>query len=73
MTITKGQALELADKYLLFTNRIVLRDNISISKSPEGWKITADTTPMVPGMLKETIQFIIDKKTGKIKVTITEL
>lgn len=72
MPINQEQALELADKYLLhIQGKIVLRENITISKSHEGWRIVAKTTPMIIGMPKEIIQFTIDVDSGEVGVTIT--
>jgi hypothetical protein len=65
MIITQEQALELADKYLLNTGRVALRDNISVSKSVEGWRIFAKTTPIILGMDTEMTSFSIDGNTAE--------
>lgn len=65
MTITQEQALELAEKYILQAlRRIVLKENISVSRSHEGWAIVAKTTPMAVEMPTERIEFTIDAETG---------
>jgi hypothetical protein len=70
--ITKEQALELADKWLLaFEKEVVLRDNMTIWKSDEGWSIRAITTPIILGMQTEILQFSIDAETGEVGVCIT--
>jgi hypothetical protein len=71
MQITKEQALELADKYLLYTGNIVLRNNITVSGSAEGWSIVAETTPVILGMQTEIITFSIDVNTGEVGVSVT--
>lgn len=72
MPISREQALELADKWLLhFEGRIVLRDNIAIRKSAEGWSIVARTTPVILGMQTEIMKFSIDANTGEVGVCIT--
>jgi len=72
MTINKEQALELADKWLLgIEGKVVLRDNITISRNHEGWRIVAKTTPLIVGMQTEILQFSIDADTGEIGACIT--
>jgi hypothetical protein len=72
MSITKEQALELADKWLLcFEGKVVLRDNMNIIKSAEGWRITAKTTPIILGMETEIMNFSINAETGEIGVCLT--
>ena len=71
MVITQVQALELADKYLLHTGRVALRDNISASKSVDGWRIIAKTTPIILGMDMEMTAFSINAKTGEVGASIT--
>jgi hypothetical protein len=71
MIITQEQALELADKYLLHTGRVALRDNISVSKSVEGWRIVAKTIPIILGMNTEMTAFSIDGNTGEVGASIT--
>jgi hypothetical protein len=71
MPITQEQALELADKYLLYTERIALRDNISVSRSAKEWRIVAKTTPIILGMETEITTFPIDMETGEVGVSIT--
>ena len=70
--ITKEQALELADKWLLaFEREVVLRDNMTIWKSDEGWSIRAKTTPIILGMRPEILLFSIDAETGEVGVCVT--
>jgi len=70
--ITKEQALELADKWLLkFEGKVVLRDNMTIWKSDEGWSIRAKTTPVILGMRTEIMRFSIDVETGEVGVCVT--
>ena len=69
--ITREQALELADKYLLYTGRIALKDDISVSRSVRGWQIVAKTTPIISGWETEITSFPIDMKTGEVGVSIT--
>jgi len=69
--ITQEQAIELADKYLLYTGKIALRDNISIGKSVRGWQIVATTTPIILGMPIEISSFPIDIETGEVGAVIT--
>jgi len=71
MPITQEQALELADKYLLYEEKIALRDNISVSRSAEGWRIVAKTTPIITGMETEITTFSIDVETGEVGASIT--
>jgi len=71
MPITEEQALELADKYLLYTGKIALRDNISVSRGARGWQIVAKTTPIILGMQTEITTFPIDAETGEVGVSIT--
>ena len=71
--ITREQALELADKYLLHTGRIALKDDISVSKSVRGWQIVAKTTPIISGDETEITSFSIDMKTGEVGVSITQI
>lgn len=72
MPITKEQALELADKWLLkFEGKAVLRDNMTIWKSNEGWSIRAKTTPIILGMQTEIMRFSIDEETGEVGVCTT--
>jgi hypothetical protein len=70
--ITREQALELADKYLLYTGRIALKDDISVSRSVRGWQIIAKTTPIILGMETEITSFPIDMKTGEVGASITQ-
>ena len=72
MPITKEQALEIADKYLFYTGKIVLRDNISVRKSARGWEILPKTTPIILGMPTEITTFPIDTETGEVGVSITQ-
>ena len=69
--ITQEQAIELADKYLLHTGRVALRDNISVIKSDKEWRIVAKTTPIILGMDTEMTAFSIDAKTGEVGASIT--
>jgi hypothetical protein len=71
--ITREQALELADKYLLSTGRIALKDDISVSRSVRGWQIVAKTTPIILGTETEITSFPIDMKTGEVGVSITQI
>ena len=72
MPITKEQALELADKWLLrFERKVVLRDNMTIWKSNGGWSIRAKTTPIILGMQTEIMRFSIDEETGEVGACIT--
>jgi len=71
MPITQEQALELADKYLLYSGKIALRDNISVSRGARGWQIVAKTTPVILGMKTEITTFPIDAETGEVGVSIT--
>ena len=71
MPITQEQALELAEKYLLYTGKISLRDNISVSRGARGWQIVAKTTPVILGMETEITTFPIDMKTGEVGASIT--
>ena len=77
--ITQEQARELADKYLLYTGKIALKDNISVSRSVRGWQIVAKTTPIILGMETVITSFPIDMETGEvgaaidITVSITEV
>lgn len=72
MPITKEQAIELADKYLQYTGKVALRDNIVvISKNSRGWMITAKTTPIILGMDTEVSTFSVDAETGEIGASIT--
>ncbi|MCW4023342.1 MAG: hypothetical protein NWF02_09310 [Candidatus Bathyarchaeota archaeon] len=73
MQITKEQALELAEKYLLYTAKIALRDNISVSENVTEWQIHAKTTPIITGMRTEIMKFSIDKKTGEVGAVITNI
>ena len=70
--ITKEQALELADKWLLkLESKVVLRDNMTVWKSDEGWIIRAKTTPIILGMQIEIMRFSINEKTGEVGVCVT--
>lgn len=72
MPITKEQALELADKWLLaIEEKVVLKDNITISRNHEGWSIVAKTTPIIAGRQTEIMQFSIDVDTGEVGACIT--
>lgn len=71
MPITQEQALELADKYLLSTGKIALKDNISVSRGARGWQIVAKTTPAILGMQTEITAFPIDEETGEVGASIT--
>lgn len=71
MRITKEQAHELADKYLMYTGKYALRDNIFVSRNVRGWQILAKTTPMILGMPTEITSFTIDVETGEVGVAIT--
>jgi len=64
--ITQEQARELADKYLLYTGKIALRDNISVSRSVREWQILAKTTPIISGMETVITSFPIDMETGEV-------
>ena len=68
--ITQEQARELADKYLLYTGKIALRDNISVSKGVKGWQIVAKTTPIISGMETVITSFPIDMVTGEVGAAI---
>ena len=68
--ITQEQARELADKYLLYTGKIALRDNISVSKGVKGWQIVAKTTPIILGMETVITSFPIDMVTGEVGAAI---
>lgn len=69
-SITQEQARELADKYLLYTGKIALRDNISVSKGVKGWQIMAITTPIISGMETVITSFPIDFVTGEVGAAI---
>lgn len=70
--ITKEQALELADKWLLSVeNKVVLRDNMIIWKSGNEWNISAKTTPIILGRQTEILKFSIDAETGEVGACIT--
>ena len=69
--ITQEQALELADKYLLYTGKFALKDNISVSRVARGWQIVAKTTPVILGMQIEITTFTINAETGEVGVSIT--
>lgn len=69
--ITQEQALELADKYLLYTEKFALKDNISVSRVARGWQIVAKTTPVILGMQTEITKFTINAETGEVGVSIT--
>jgi hypothetical protein len=69
--ITQEQARELADKYLLHTGRIALRDNIFVDRGVKGWQVVAITTPIILGMDTEVTSFSIDKETGEVGASIT--
>ena len=69
--ITQEQAIELADKYLLFSNKIALRDNISVRKVIRGWEIMAITIPIIEGKETELMTFSIDMVTGEVGAGIT--
>ena len=73
MPITKEQALELADKYFIYTGKFILKDNISVRKSDRGWQIVAKTTPAILGMQTEITTFTIDSETGEVGVSITSI
>lgn len=69
--ITQEQALELADKYLLYMGKFTLKDNISVSRVTRGWQIVAKTTPVILGMQIEITTFSINAETGEVGVSIT--
>ena len=71
MVFSQNQAVEIAEKYLLIKDKVVLRDNITVTKNSDGWRITAKTTPIVIGKSKEIIQFIINFETGEINMPIS--
>ena len=71
MPITQEQALELADKYLLYSTKFALKDNISVSRVARGWRIVAKTTPVIFGMQIEITTFTIDAETGEVGASIT--
>jgi hypothetical protein len=68
--ITQEQARELAEKYLLYTGKIALKDNISVSRSVRGWQIVAKTTPIILGMETVITSFPIDMETGEVGAAI---
>jgi hypothetical protein len=71
VSITKEQAKELADKYLSYTGKVALRDNILVvNKDAKGWIITAKTTPIILGMDTEVCNFSINAETGEVGVSI---
>ena len=74
MPITQEQALEIADKYILYEGKFALRDNILVRKSAYGrreWEILAKTTPVILGMSTEITTFPIDMETGEVGVSVT--
>jgi hypothetical protein len=71
MSISQSQAVEVAEKYLLIKDKIVLRDYMTVTKSPDGWHVTAKTMPAMIGKSTETIQFTIDGETGEIRMPIS--
>ena len=78
MAITKEQAQELADKYLLYIGQVALRDNIKVSegyeRSRKVWKIiVAKTTPIIAGMQTESHIFSIDADTGEVGVVMSSI
>lgn len=71
LSISQRQAVELAEQYLLIQDKIVLREHLTVARSPDGWHITATTTPVLPGTSTERIQFTINGDTGKITMPTT--
>ena len=71
MSISQTQAFEIAEKYLLIKDKVVLRDHITVTQSPDSWHITAKTTPTLMRKSKEIIQFTIDGETGEISMPIS--
>jgi hypothetical protein len=68
LSISQSQVIELAEKYLLIKNKIVLRDHLTVTRSPDGWHIAAKTTPVMLGKSTEFIQFTINEDTGDISM-----
>jgi hypothetical protein len=68
LSISQSQAVELAEKYLLIKDKIVLRDHLTVTRSLDGWHITAKTTPIILGKSTELIQFTINVDTGEISM-----
>lgn len=66
MVINKDEASELTEKLLRTLGRIVLKKNISVTKSSKGWKVVAETTPMTSGEPREKVDFTIDGTTGRV-------
>lgn len=74
MPITKEQALEIAQYYILYVDeKFALKNNISVSESKEGWAIRAITTPVMLGQQTETMDFTIDANTGEVGVCISAI
>jgi hypothetical protein len=71
--ITQEQALEIADKYLVYCGKFALKNNISVRLSCRGWEIIAITTPIILGMKTEIENFHIDMKTGEVGASITHV
>ena len=71
MPINREHALEIADKYLLYSGYIVLKETIEVNRIPQGWSITAKSIPMISSAFKETINFTIDGVTGVVDAVVT--
>jgi hypothetical protein len=71
--ITEKQAIELADKYLMYINKYALRDNIFATKKDQKWQIVAVTTPIILGMNFEWHSFPIDMETGEVGAAISSM
>lgn len=66
--ISQSQAVELAEKYLLIKDKVVLSDHLTVTPSPDGWHVTATTTPVMLGKSTELIQFTINGESGEISM-----
>src|SRR5665647_3009893 len=73
MIITKEQAIEIADKYLVYNEKYALKDNISVTDGVKGWEIVAITTPIISGMKTEIEKFDIDRETGEVGASISTI
>jgi len=71
LPINQEQALEIADKYLTYSGHIVLKEKIAVTRTPQGWNITAKPIPMISSIPKEIINFIIDGITGVVDTVVT--
>lgn len=67
--ISQRQAFEIAEKYLLIKDRVVLNDHITVTPHSDGWQVTARTTPAILGKSTELIQFTIDGDSGAISMS----